>query len=234
MRYRTLSVSATHQIAAQYVAGEHVAVEVHSVDHGEGTTLDEGLLLSVLELYEQELADNPPSDKEMFEGRLAAALFNWLDSLPVEVLDDPGFWRYLSVKYFWWFIEWREEDPISRGNFDNLVDATLPAEQIPLRMYLRARSVADDKDASLAGQIPKSTDFWRSHIVRVRVGSAPNIARAFALSKRDEEVLGQPLKTERLRRVARRINRMWSNVYLDLYDENEGGKFVKEIIEADK
>jgi hypothetical protein len=234
MRYRTLSVSATQQIAAQFVAGEHAAVEVHSVDHGEGSALDETPLISILDMYKRELEDDSPSDKEIFEGRLAAAIFSWLDSLPVEVLDDPGFWRYLSVKYFWWFVEWREQDPISRGNFDTLVDATLPAEQIPLRMYLRAKSIADGTDASLAGQIPKSMDFWRSHVVRVRVGSAPNIARAFAISKRDEEVLGQPLKTERLRRVARRINRMWSNVYLDLYDKEEGDRFVKEIIEADK
>lgn len=170
----------------------------------------------------------------MFEGRLAAALYGWFDSVPIEVLDDPGFWRYLSLRHFWWFIQWREADPIAKGNFANLVDATLPAEQIPLRLYLRAKSVAVDLDASLAGQIPKSTDFWRSHITRVRIASAPRMARSFAIAKRDEAVLGELLRTERIRRVAKRVNRMWSNVRLDVYDDKESSVLMTEIIESEK
>ena len=28
--------------------------------------------------------------------------------LPIEALDDPGFWRYLSLVDFWWFVKVRE------------------------------------------------------------------------------------------------------------------------------
>lgn len=233
MRYRILSAAAVHQIASSLVAGEHASVDVHSVDRGDGSTVDEELLQETLEPFRQELSEGDPPDNEVFEGRLASAIHGWFDSLPIEVLDDRGFWRYLSVRYFWWFISWRESEPIKRGNFKNLVDATLPAEQVPLRLYLRARAIADGQDTALAGEIPKSTDFWRSHVVRVRVGTAPNVARALATAKRDEDSRGQSLKTERLRRVARRVNRMWSNVYLDLYDPAEGSKFIDEVIESE-
>ena len=231
MRYRTLGKATCQQMAADLVAGRHVSVEAKAGSEGTGLIVDEEALSTILRLFREELEANPPKDNEIFEGRLAAALYGWFESLPIEVLDDPGFWRYLSLRHFWWFIEWREAEPIEKGNFNNLVDATLPAEHIPLRLYLRAKAVVDGDDASLAGQIPKSTDFWRSHITRVRVASAPDMARAFAEIKRDEKELDAPLKTERVRRVAKRVNRMWSNVRLDMYDSAESKQLMKEIIE---
>jgi hypothetical protein len=152
----------------------------------------------------------------------------------VEILDDPSFWRYLALRHFWWFISWREAEPISNGNYHNLVDARFTAEQIPLRLYLRAKAIDDDSDVALAGELPKSTDFWRSHITRVRVGTAPTVARAFAEAKRDEKKLTQPLNTSTLREVAKRVNRMWSNVRLDLYDKDEARRFISEMIEDEK
>ena len=231
MRYRTLGKATCQQMAADLVAGRHLSVEAKAGSDGAGTVLDEEELTQILGLYREQLDSGTVNDNETFEGSLAAALFSWFDSIPIEVLDDPGFWRYLAIRHFWWFIEWREADPISKGNFTNLVDATLPAEQIPLRLYLRAKAVADGDDASLAGQIPRSTDFWRSHITRVRVASAPTMARAFAEMKRDEKALPSPLKTERLRRVAKRVNRMWSNVRLDMYDSVESKQLMNEIVE---
>jgi len=218
-------------MAADFVSGRHVSIDAKAGSEGTGDDVDEESLIEILRYYQMELETSPPKDNELFEGRLAAALFGWFDALPIEVLDDPGFWRYVSLRHFWWFIEWREAEPIDKGNFNNLVDATLPAEHIPLRLYLRAKAVADGEDASLAGEIPKSTDFWRSHITRVRVASAPAMARAFAETKRDEKFLDSPLKTERLRRVAKRVNRMWSNVRLDMYDSVESKKLMKEIVE---
>ena len=231
MRYRTLGKAICQQMATDFVAGRHVSIDARAGSEGSGTDVDEQSLTEILDQYRTELESNSPKDNELFEGRLAAALFGWFDSLPIEVLDDPGFWRYVSLRHFWWFIEWREAEPIAKGNFNNLVDATLPAEHIPLRLYLRAKAVAEGEDASLAGEIPKSTDFWRSHITRVRVASAPAMARAFAEMKRDEKALDSPLKTERLRRVAKRVNRMWSNVRLDMYDSVESKELMKEIVE---
>ena len=231
MRYRTLGKAISQQMAADLVADRHVSIDAKAGSEGTGDDVDEESLIEILRYYRTELETNPPKDNELFEGRMAAALFGWFDSLPVEVLDDPGFWRYVSLRHFWWFIEWREAEPIAKGNFNNLVDATLPAEHVPLRLYLRAKAIADGEDASLAGEIPKSTDFWRSHITRVRVASAPGMARAFAEMKRDEKSLDSPLKTERLRRVAKRVNRMWSNVRLDMYDSAESKKLMKEIVE---
>lgn len=232
MRYRALSVAHVHEIVGHLVAGEHVAVDVKAVERGDGEVCDLEPLAKVIAVFQNELTLQPPHDVEVFEGRLAAAVHPLFHRLPVEVLDDPGFWRYVSVKYFWWYISWREAKPIAAGNFKNLVDATLPAEQIPLRMYLRTKAIERDGDVTLAGQLEKSTDFWRSHITRVRLASAPVVARAFAEAKRDDRAIGR-LTTDPLRRVARRLNRTWANINLDLYSKEEAEKLVAETIEAE-
>lgn len=232
MRYRALGLAQTHAIVGHLVDNEHISIDTKTVERGDGEICDLEPLEQTVRAFRAELEAQSPRDVELFEGKLAAALHPWFHSLPVEVLDDPSFWRYLAVKHFWWFIAWRESGPIKAGNFKNLVDVTKPAEQIPFRFYLRTKAIAKAGDVGLAGQLEKSTDFWRSHITRVRIASAPTVARAFAEAKRDDH---NPVRltTDPLRRVARRLNRTWSNINLDLYDDTEAKKLIKDIIEAE-
>jgi hypothetical protein len=228
VRYRTLSIADVHDIAETAITGEHVATDHRVVERGDGDAADLTDLDKVIDAFRSELESTPPKDNELFEGRLAAAVYPYFSGIPVEVLDDPGFWRYLAASRFMWFIRWREADPISNGNFKNLVDLSKPAEQIPFRLYLRAKAVDVDGDVAIAGQIPRSTDFWRSHITRVRVSTAPRVARSFAEAKRDDT--SGRLTTSRLRAAAKRVNRAWTNVSLDLYDSQEAAEFIAEVI----
>ena len=41
-------------------------------------------------------------------------------------------------------------------------------ECVPFRMFLRAQAIRQEDDYSLAGALPKATDFWRSHVIRVQ------------------------------------------------------------------
>lgn len=229
-----MDVSVVQEIAATLIDGHRAVIESRADDVGEGPSLDEQPLRDIVASFEDELVDGDPGDREIFEGRLAAAVYPWLAQIPIEVLDDRGFWRYLAVRHFWWFISWREADPIGRGNYLALVDARSPAEQIPLRLFLRAKAVDHHGDVAIAGEIAQSTDFWRSHIVRVRVGSAPSLARAFAEAKRDEDVDVRPLSTTSLRETAKRVNRTWSNVRLDLYELDEARTFISSMIGDDQ
>lgn len=230
MRYRILQKPVVHEIVGHLAAGEHIAIETRAVERGDGEGVDYLALDDILLPFRDELERSSRVENEIFEGRLAAATHPWFSAIPVEVLDDPGFWRYLAVKHFWWFTAWREADPIAGGKSEKYVDATLPAEQIPLRLYLRAKSIDKDGDVSLAGEIPSSTDFWRSHIVRVRVSSARPLARAFATKKRDGRG-ARELSTDKVRKVARRVNRAWTNILLDLYDEDEAHRMIEEIMD---
>jgi hypothetical protein len=81
-------------------------------------------------------------------------------------------------------------------------------------MYLRAQVVQEDQ--SLASAVTRGTDFWRSHVIRVKTGSTPDLARAVTEQQRDDH-----MKVGPLREYAKRINRRWSNQVIHILDEDE-------------
>lgn len=231
MRYPTLAIGHVDALAAERLRGLEPSCDSVAVWRGDGETVSLDDLDAVLAAFRGELerAGTSPeltSDKEPFEGELAVAAFAVLDQLPVEVLDDPGFWRYLGMSRFWWFIAWREFESLSSGTLSTYIDGRRNTESIPLRLYLRAKAVAGSADPHIAADLKKCADFWRSHVTRVRTGSAPHLAAAFAEMQRDSKLR---LPTDELRQFARRLNRLWSNVQLAMYDEHEARAVIKEL-----
>jgi hypothetical protein len=203
-------VSTANSVAWQQIDDDVPVDEVHQVCDAILLALD-GIVRS-----------DDPVDSDVVEGRFAASLHQALRGLPVQVLDDPGFWRYLSL-HLWDFVAWREN--LTETNVRVYVDGTRNSECVPLRMFLRAQAVVDGDDYSLCSDIPEATDFWRSHIVRVRTGTHPPLARAFARSHRDHRMPTDPV----LRPFARRLNRLTSNLVLPLVDDTECDGIVSEL-----
>lgn len=231
MRYPTLAIGHVDALASERLRGLEPSCDSVAVWRGDGETVSLDELDVVLATFRGELervGTSPAltSDKEPFEGELAVAVFAVLDQLPVEVLDDPGFWRYLAMSRFWWFISWREFESLSSGTLSTYIDGRRNTESIPLRLYLRAKAVAESTDPHIAAGLKKCTDFWRSHVTRVRTGSAPHLAAAFAEMQRDSKLR---LPTDELRQFARRLNRLWSNVQLAMYDEREARAVIEEL-----
>jgi len=227
MRYPTIGAPQVMDIAEMLLRGSAVHVDDLCTWRGDGVSLDLRDLDAVVTAAEEDLRrlvqeQDPSTDREPFEGRLAAGIFHHLESVPPEVLDDKGFWRYLAVSRFWWFISWRESERLARGSIKPYLDVSQTAEQIPLRLYLRAKAVGGD--VQLCQSIPKSTDFWRSHLIRVRTGSAPHLGRAFARMQTETR-----LPTEDLRGLARQLNRTWSNVVLVAYSAEEAAALIEEL-----
>lgn len=231
MRYRALTAAQSHEIVDVLSQGDNFGVKSVALERGDGEPFDEDLLQSLLEPFKSEMTKGDYGDAEKFEGRLAEALHELFKSVPVEVLDDRAFWRYLAVEHFWWYTAVRESEPIAKGNYRNLVDVSLPAEQIPFRLFLRTKAVDVDGDVAIAGEIAASTDFWRSHITRVRVSSAPRVARAFSIAKRDDTAGN--LNTTSVRKIARRLNRAWANTNLDTYSDEDAQIFLSELIDEE-
>ena len=151
--------------------------------------------------------------KEKYESEICGEVHQALRDLPYEILDDPKFWQYLAVHFFSEFIMWRESDALSSGNLLSYFRAT-GVECIPLRLFLRGQVVFEATGKyDLAAAIPEGTDFWRSHILRVKTGRDRNVARVFVDMQRDKRLL-----TKQLRSLARLINRMRANVFLSEYD----------------
>jgi len=166
-----------------------------------------------------------PEDREQLEGELSKAVHEALVAVPIEILDDSRFWRYLAVRYFTEFIAWREKKALGKGNIERYFASKESHESIPIRLYLRAQSVINGSGGyDLAAAIPEGTDFWRSHILRVRTGRATPLTTAFA-----EMQSKQRLTTQPLRALARLVTRMWANVMLFEYSEEQATEVLTSL-----
>lgn len=167
----------------------------------------------------------PEARREQLEGEISGNLHGAVRDVSIEILDDPRFWRYLSVRYFAEFTAWREKDALKKGGIAKYFTANESHESIPLRLYLRAQSVRDTDGAyELAHAIPRGTDFWRSHVLRVRTGRAIGLTRSLVELQRDDR-----LSTKPLRELAKLINRMWANIILLEYPPDDAKSLLNDL-----
>lgn len=235
MRYPVVPQTNVAQVVQELLDDGLVDVETHVEWTGQGTELDltgiEDTARALVEDYEAHLAGPNAKDLDMFEGIVGARLHAALGDagVLVEVLDEPGFWAYLTVRHLWWFVHTRQESTFEKkdyGEFRKYVDGTNPTECVLLRAYLRARISRrdDDHPYKLASAIPNGTDFWRSHVLRVQTSMSPTLTQAFAA-----EQVQDRMNTDELRGYARRLNRMWSNVVMHVYDADEAAEVISEL-----
>lgn len=235
MRYPTLSADEVERLFDDLLSehGTHVDVARGTKWTGSGEDLD---LRGIVDAAEA-LADLSRSaheaegkaTKDGVEGQGAQVLYEALKDVALEVLDDPGFWRYLAMVHLWEFIRWREPSPFDEKDFEKArvyLDGKRNADCVPLRMFTRGRIAAEAGDPALATAAPSATDLWRSHIVRVRTAYTPKIAAALIRQQADAD---RRLSTDAVRAQARRINRFASNVVLHSYDEREAEALLEEL-----
>jgi hypothetical protein len=224
MKYPIITSSKCAEIARQLIEESTPSIEVHVEWIGHGDEIDLGPVAAVAEEITGQIVEWTDRDRDRFEGKMSPGLVAALAQVPVEILDDRGFWRYLGLQYFWEFIAWREQEPFAKGNHLRYVDASSSTESVLTRMYLRAQALGGVAHPDLAGALPRATDFWRSHVLRVRTGTAQPLTRALA-SKQFEDRLSSNV----LRDTARRLNRLWANVELHIYDDDEAAGVIESV-----
>lgn len=226
MRYPVLSDAKCRELADQFLSGERPSVDAYVLwtTVGDETEVDLAPFEQLTKRVSKGASEWTDRDRDRYEGKVSVDLYQTLHGLPAEVLDDRGFWRFLALKYFWDFIAWREEAPFSSGNHLKYVNAAAPTESVLTRMYMRAQSLGGGDHGDLASAIPRSTDFWRSHVLRVRTGTSPALTRAFATYQRERRA-SSPV----LRETARNLNRLWTNVVLHVYDDDEADSIVSDM-----
>ena len=161
---------------------------------------------------------------DAFEGDIAPTVYDLLRDTPLATLDDPGFWRYLAME-FWWYAEWRQKSTFKLGgSYGKYVDGKNSSECVILRTFLRGQIATTAGDPNLASVIPEATDFWRSHLVRVLNWKFPSVVKAFIKFQDQEGLTADPL-----RRVAKKLNRRRANLVLTEYSTHEATKLLDEL-----
>lgn len=208
---------------------------------GEGDDLDI-TPLEVAQSQIEELLDRDDMqdlDADQIEGKAACALFGAMTDSGADpaALDDPGFWRYVCLAHVWNFAVWRqptafagsrstEGSPGTPTSLKSYIDGNRPHECVPVRMFLRVRALGGLEHAELASAVRDGTDFWRSHILRVKVGEHPPIVRAMVRRQANDETR---LLTDDLRELAKDLNRTLTNVVPALLDEDSAEDLVGEL-----
>jgi hypothetical protein len=137
------------------------------------------------------------SARNQFEASMAAPFHQALSRLPIPLLDDADFWRYLGLGPLRWFtlacdLSYVHGEPhLARTSTELTARADLREHPV-LRTYLRGHMmqsgpVHDDYSAAMwlgdaaleANGTWSDTDVLKSHLIRVRIGETPFMAQAF-------------------------------------------------------
>ncbi len=213
---------------------------------GEGDEFPWGLLAVAQREIEDLIDPHAPNlsgaRKDVLEGKASLLLHRAISDgeADIAMLDDPGFWRYVAIAYLWNFAVWREHgtlfpkpkasgepNEVPERRFAVYIDGRRLHECIPSRLWLRV-NVLGGQELDLAYQAQGSTDFWRSHILRVKAGEHPGIVRAMARRQADDSTR---LTTEPLREFAKQLNRTLQNLVPALLDDDAADRLVEELWE---
>jgi hypothetical protein len=231
--YPTITLDETRRLSEELLRGVEVDLQgsVKWIGGGDEISTEAFTQLRTkLNDFVSSFAISDETDKDAVEAKGSVEVFAAVNELQLEILDDPGFWRYLAMTCMWDFIVWREprfsKDDEERdwSKYRVYIDGRKNTECVPLRMYLRARIGEIDDAFDLVTGIGAATDLWRSHIVRVRTSYSPNLAQA-VLTKYKAERLG----TNALRATAKRIQRIASNRVLHLYGADDAASLVEDV-----
>lgn len=180
------------------------------------------------------------SDRQALEARMAAELHRTLHDVEVAVLADMGFWRYLALFPYRWYLLAREpelqpqdfggtaadpENPEKRHSKD-------PKYQLLLRTFLWGKAAFDPSGhpdpyerAAKVGQAGGAEiDVWHSHMIRTQLGHLGAIPHHFI-----DSICENPkaCDTNKGRDVEKRLTRMKHNILLDVYGD-DGRELVDE------
>lgn len=232
MQYPTISLHAYQRFINELRDGSALQNRPEAVLRGQGEEpffRVRAEILGIIDEWKKSVKSigDSSSKKEELEAELSCEVFRILQSLPVTLLTDSDFWRYLSCEYFFQFTLWRDGDGCALASF-GASSSSVNFDCVPFRMFNRgliAFAISGDmKDLEYA-EIP-GTDLWRSHIMRVLTSYSASMTQVIL----DYFEAGK-LPTAVVREVAKRLRKARANVVFEVLDYDEAELIVKREIE---
>jgi hypothetical protein len=168
--------------------------------------------------------------KEALEAEMSEKLYKILCTLPMNVLTDSDFWRYLSCHPFFEFTEWRDGENCALASFGANANR-VNFDCVPYRMFNRALvafSISEDEDNFDYALVP-GTDLWRSHILRVLNSYSSAMSQAIL-----DKALAKELPTQILRETIKNLNRYRNNILFETLEYDEALALLELEIEKAK
>lgn len=224
MRYPIVPMDSCVDVAADFVANgwRRMTPDEYALS-GRAPDLDLRALDEAAREINRRCEDADATSKDAIEGEAGAILHRAVHHLPAQVLDDPQFWRYVSLGLLWPFISWRESDAFAThapSKYLPLIDARSVRTTVATRMYLRAAACKVDDDYRLAYAVDQSAGFWHL-LLRSPLMHNPVMIRAVVSSH-----INQRMTTEQLQELLHRLHRDTSNMITALLDNDRAHTLV--------
>ena len=199
--------------------------EFNGVDNADELIISKDLVFEIKEKFEETRNKEGLSNKGVsaIESVFSSYFYEFINesNISPDALCDPGFWRYLSMGPFWWFVNWRQKKAFGHisptGSNRN--------KHILIRCYSRGRICAEGNQKApyeLSMLSEQGADLWQSHIIGVTTNYSLPLCRAILRKQNDLY-----LETDALREVIkRRINRANVNSCMEIIDEPFADRIV--------
>jgi hypothetical protein len=113
-----------------------------------------------------------------YEGLASRIVHENLKDMPLEILADEDFWRYVSLVPMFAIVAWRHE---SLGNNNlGLTSGRGFLRCLPYRMFIRADIAfrySDGKNYDLTSAHGSLVDQWASHVLAQQYGAVPRLVQ---------------------------------------------------------
>jgi hypothetical protein len=159
-------------------------------------------------------------------------MFMALRNVPVEIRDDKGFWRWLTVGPLLPFTIVRETPP----KMETLGIGSNSPDILAVRMFLRGQVTRlPSADGSLEFSLAfapgtDSHDFWQSHVLRRTTGAERELAKAMIRLQADPNTR---MSSNVVRPFVRdHINRKKRTRATFLMSENEAAQFLAQELQV--
>ncbi len=231
MQYPTVSLHSYQRFINEYRQNSPLRDKPEGVMRGQGEEPLNRIRAELLRIVDEwkksikKIGDSS-AKKEELEAELSSQLFRILETLPVTMLTDSDFWRFLSSEYFFEFTLWRDGESCALASF-GASSATVNFDCVPFRMFNRgliAFTISDDINELDYAHIP-GTDLWRSHILRVLTSYSSSMSQAIL----DEYKAGN-LPTAVVRDVAKSLRKSRANVVFEVLDIEEAEEILNREI----
>jgi hypothetical protein len=227
MQYPTVSLHSYQRFINEYRQNSPLRDKPEGVLRGQGEDPLNRVRPELLRLIDdwkktiKKIGDSS-AKKEELEGELSSQLFRVLESLPVTMLTDSDFWRYISSEYFFEFTLWRDGEACALASF-GASSSSVNFDCVPFRMFNRgliAFTITEDINDLEYAHIP-GTDLWRSHILRVLTSYSASMSQAIL----DEYKEGN-LPTAVVRDVAKSLRKSRANIVFEVLDLDQSAEIL--------
>lgn len=157
---------------------------------------------------------------DKYEGMASSIVHQNLHDLPIEILADQDFWRYVAIISMFEICAWRHES-LGNNNF-GLTAGRGFLRCLPYRMFVRAdiaHRYSDGTNYSLTSAHGSLVDQWASHVLAQQYGSVPRLVKV--MLEQFEDLRKRKIKkpTDVDREIAKELRQIRSIQVFEFFQE---------------